>query len=69
MAEINERLRISARPSAIICSATSRTGSWSSAGRCDGLSIALSPPPGRSQRAGMEGKAIVTLSRSSVEPF
>ena len=59
------------RASAIICSATSRTGSWSSARPISTAcpdSFVAAARAAASER-GMAGKAIVTLSRSSVEPF
>ena len=56
--------------SATTCSATSRTGSWSSArttARLPGAFVAAAKAA--AEERGMAGKAIVTLSRSSVEPF
>ena len=61
----------SAPRSATICSATSRTGSWSSARTTAPAFPRPSSPRPRptAEERGMAGKAIVTLSRSSVEPF
>ena len=61
----------SAPRSATTCSATSRTGSWSSARTtAPAFPEPSSPRPRRPRKSGAcEGKAIVTLSRSSVEPF
>ena len=63
--------RISAPPSAIICSATSRTGSWNSARPiatgCPNSFVAAAKAA--AEERGMAGKAVMTLSRSFVEPF
>ena len=62
---------ISAPPSATICSATSRTGSWNSArpiaAACPDSFVASARAA--AEERGMAGKAIMTLSRSFVEPF
>ena len=72
MAEINERLaHLGTSFSHHLLGRRAGLVRWSSArATAPGCPTVSSPPPGRRrEERGMAGKAIVTLSRSSVEPF